>query len=113
MACLCLVLNLCSDESVDLILFSDVNRKNGYPAITDDIFVLGRILPEFFPSIFGEDEKQPLDAGASKSALHKIAEQVNEQARSSGQPEKTVEEVWSVRPTLVTLLQAYHDWSAY
>ena len=55
--------------------------------------MLGRILPEFFPSIFGEDEKQPLDAEASKQALKKIAEQVNEQARSSGQPEKSVEEV--------------------
>ena len=55
--------------------------------------MLGRILPEFFPSIFGEDEKQPLDAEGAKTALQKIAEQVNEQAKSSGQPEKSVEEV--------------------
>jgi len=55
--------------------------------------VLGRILPEFFPSIFGEDEKQPLDAEASKKALQKIAHEVNEQAKSTGQPEKSVEEV--------------------
>lgn len=68
-------------------------RKNGYPAITDANLVLGRILPEFFPSIFGEDEKQPLNAEGAKNALQKIAEQVNEQAKSSGQPEKSVEEV--------------------
>lgn len=68
-------------------------RKNGYPAITDANLVLGRILPEFFPSIFGEDEKQPLDAEASKEALKKITDQVNEQARGSGQPDKSVQEV--------------------
>ena len=69
-------------------------RKNGYPAITDANLVLGRILPEFFPSIFGEDEKQPLDADSSKQALKKITDQVNEQGKASGQPDKSVEEVW-------------------
>ncbi|KAL3135323.1 hypothetical protein ABBQ32_007517 [Trebouxia sp. C0010 RCD-2024] len=68
-------------------------RKQGYPAITDANLVLGRILPEFFPSIFGEDEKQPLDAAASKEALKKITDQVNEQGKASGQPDKSVEEV--------------------
>ena len=68
-------------------------RKNGYPAITDANLVLGRILPEFFPSIFGEDEQQPLDAEASKQALKKITDQVNEQGKASGQPDKSVQEV--------------------
>ena len=58
--------------------------------------MLGRILPEFFPSIFGEDEKQPLDAEAAKEALKKITDQVNEQSKSSGQPDKSVEEVKEV-----------------
>ena len=57
--------------------------------------MLGRILPDFFPSIFGEDEKQPLDAEASKQALKNIADQVNEQGKASGQPDKSVEEVWN------------------
>jgi hypothetical protein len=74
-------------------LLSVLGRKNGYPAITDANLVLGRILPDFFPSIFGEDEKQSLDAEASKQALQKIAHEVNEQAKSTGQPEKSVEEV--------------------
>ena len=68
-------------------------RKKGFPAITDANLVLGRILPEFFPSIFGEDEKQPLDAEAAKEALKKITDQVNEQSKSSGQADKSVEEV--------------------
>jgi 5-oxoprolinase (ATP-hydrolysing) len=35
--------------------------KGGPLAVTDANVVLGRILPEFFPKIFGLDEKQPLD----------------------------------------------------
>ena len=73
-------------------------RKNGFPAITDANLVLGRILPDFFPSIFGEDEKQSLDAEAAKQALKKITDQVNEQGKASGQPDKSVEEVRNSRP---------------
>jgi 5-oxoprolinase (ATP-hydrolysing) len=36
-------------------------RKGGHLTVTDANVVLGRILPEFFPQIFGPDEKQPLD----------------------------------------------------
>jgi 5-oxoprolinase (ATP-hydrolysing) len=31
-------------------------RKGGYAAITDANLVLGRIMPEFFPNIFGPHE---------------------------------------------------------
>ena len=68
-------------------------RKKGYPAITDANLVLGRILPEFFPAIFGETEDQPLDADASFKALEEIAEEVNIQSKKRGQPEKSVDEV--------------------
>lgn len=36
-------------------------RKNGYLTVTDANLCLGRILPEFFPHIFGATEDQPLD----------------------------------------------------
>lgn len=36
-------------------------RKDGHLAVTDANLVLGRILPEYFPHIFGPDERQPLD----------------------------------------------------
>ncbi len=87
-----------------------LGRKNGYPAITDANLVLGRILPEFFPSIFGEDEKQPLDAEASKEALQKIAHEVNEQAKSTGQPEKSVEEVCKVLSLMSYLYKKLVFW---
>lgn len=36
-------------------------RKNGYLAVTDANLVLGRIIPDFFPHIFGPTEDLPLD----------------------------------------------------
>ena len=36
-------------------------RNNGYIALTDANLVLGRILPEYFPHIFGKNESEPLD----------------------------------------------------
>ncbi|KAL8283634.1 hypothetical protein RQP46_005429 [Phenoliferia psychrophenolica] len=52
-------------------------RKNGPPAITDANLVLGRLLPEHFPKIFGESEREPLDVEASRLALEKLANEVN------------------------------------
>lgn len=68
-------------------------RKKGYPAITDANLVLGRILPEFFPSIFGETEDQPLDQEASERALEDITKEVNELTEQQGQPKKSTDEV--------------------
>ena len=68
-------------------------RKGGYPAITDANLVLGRILPDFFPKIFGQHENEALDAEAARKALDKLAQQVNQQAAAAGQPKKSVDEV--------------------
>jgi Hydantoinase/oxoprolinase len=43
-------------------------RKGGHLAITDANLVLGRILPDFFPKIFGPHEDEPLDGDAARSA---------------------------------------------
>ncbi len=66
-------------------------RKGGYAAITDANLVLGRIMPDFFPNIFGPNEDQPLHADAARNALEDLARQVNE--GSPGQPAKSVDEV--------------------
>ncbi len=34
--------------------------KNGYLAVTDANLMLNRIIPKYFPKIFGENEDQPL-----------------------------------------------------
>ena len=52
-------------------------RKGGPLAVTDANLLLGRLLPEFFPKIFGKSEDQPLDAEASRVAFEKLADEVN------------------------------------
>ncbi|GJC98517.1 hydantoinase B/oxoprolinase [Colletotrichum higginsianum] len=54
-------------------------RKGGPATVTDANLYLGRLLPEFFPKIFGENEDQELDAEASKKVLQELADQVNKE----------------------------------
>ncbi|EXJ93815.1 5-oxoprolinase (ATP-hydrolysing) [Capronia coronata CBS 617.96] len=53
-------------------------RKGGPLTVTDANLVLGRIRPEFFPSIFGPNEDLPLDIMASKALFEKLAAEINE-----------------------------------
>lgn len=52
-------------------------RKGGPATVTDANLYLGRLLPEFFPKIFGKNEDEGLDVEASQAALQTLAEQVN------------------------------------
>ena len=56
--------------------------------------MLGRILPEFFPAIFGKTEDQPLDGDAALHALELIADEVNKQAKKLSQPWKSIDQVY-------------------
>jgi 5-oxoprolinase (ATP-hydrolysing) len=53
-------------------------RKNGYLAVTDANAVLGRVLPEYFPHIFGPNEDEPLDVEGARKAFEKLAEEEEE-----------------------------------
>ncbi|KAM4065440.1 hydantoinase b/oxoprolinase domain-containing protein [Hirsutella rhossiliensis] len=64
-------------------------RKGGPPTVTDANLYLGRLLPEFFPRIFGKNEDEGLDPEASKRVLQELADQVN---KETGQ-NLTVDEV--------------------
>ena len=44
--------------------------------MTDANLVLGRLLPAYFPSIFGENEDQPLDVEATRIAFEKLTKEV-------------------------------------
>eukprot|EP00884_Botryococcus_braunii_P001197 jgi/Botrbrau1/11078/Bobra.0302s0020.1 len=68
-------------------------RKGGFAAITDANLVLGRIVPEYFPHIFGPHEDQPLDEEAARKALQELADQVNQHAGDHGLPTKSLDEV--------------------
>ena len=45
--------------------------------MTDANLMLGRLIPDYFPKIFGKSEKEPLDKDASRVAFEKIVEEIN------------------------------------
>ena len=58
-------------------------KKGGYLAITDANLLLGRVIPEYFPKIFGKSEREALDYEATKQAF--------EQLRIENQIDMTIE----------------------
>ena len=54
-------------------------RKGGPATVTDANLYLGRLLPDFFPKIFGKNEDEGLDAEASRKVLQELADQVNQE----------------------------------
>jgi len=53
-------------------------RKNGHLAVTDANIVLGRVIPEHFPQIFGPNEDQPLHLEGSREAFVSLIQQHQE-----------------------------------
>ena len=50
-------------------------RKNGYLAVTDANVVLGRVVPQHFPNIFGPNEDEPLDVDGARLAFEELAKE--------------------------------------
>lgn len=59
-------------------------RKGGPLTITDANLFLGRLLPEFFPKIFGKEENEGLDYAASEKLFTELSEKINEELRIDG-----------------------------
>lgn len=59
-------------------------RKEGPLTITDANLMLGRLLPEFFPKIFGKNEDEGLDIEASKKLFEELTKQINDEVSSGG-----------------------------
>ena len=55
-----------------------VDRKGGPLAVTDANLILGRLIPNYFPKIFGKSEKEPLDINASESAFELLVKEINQ-----------------------------------
>ncbi|KAJ1519393.1 hypothetical protein ONE63_004685 [Megalurothrips usitatus] len=53
-------------------------RKGGPLTVTDANLCLGRLLPEYFPKIFGPTEDQPLDRQSTMSAFDSLTVEVND-----------------------------------
>jgi len=57
-------------------------RKKGYLAVTDANVVLGRVIPEHFPSIFGPKEDEPLDLEGARGAFAELCKEEEASDRS-------------------------------
>lgn len=68
-------------------------RNSGYLSITDANLILGRLLPDFFPKIFGPNENQELDIHATKQAFQTLTLDINSYLREKNQPEMSLEQV--------------------
>ncbi|KAJ7968290.1 5-oxoprolinase [Quillaja saponaria] len=72
-------------------------RKGGELAVTDANLILGYVIPDYFPSIFGPKEDQPLDIKATREEFAKLAQQINAYRRNQVQDpsakDMTVEEI--------------------
>ncbi|QKX60219.1 uncharacterized protein TRUGW13939_07362 [Talaromyces rugulosus] len=64
-------------------------RKGGPLTISDANAFTGRLLPEYFPKIFGKSEKEPFDVDITRTKFAELAKQISEE---TGQ-KKTAEEV--------------------
>jgi 5-oxoprolinase (ATP-hydrolysing) len=52
-------------------------RRGGPLAVTDANVMVGKLMPDFFPRIFGRGQDQPLDAEAVRTAFANLAGEVN------------------------------------
>lgn len=69
-------------------------RKGGPLTVTDANLVLGRLLPEFFPKIFGERENQGLDIKSSEGLFQTLTDEINEGIAPGEQKKKmSIDEV--------------------
>ncbi|OBT70409.1 hypothetical protein VE03_00215 [Pseudogymnoascus sp. 23342-1-I1] len=66
-------------------------RKGGPLTVTDANLFLGRLIPEYFPKIFGKDENEYLDTVATEELFGKIAVDINNEVSSGAERLSTKE----------------------
>lgn len=68
-------------------------RKGGPLTVTDANLFLGRLLPEYFPHIFGPNEDQPLDTETTARLFNELTQKINIERRHQSQEEYSPEEI--------------------
>ena len=68
-------------------------RKGGPLTITDANLLLGRLLPDFFPKIFGKNEDEGIDETAGRKLFEELTDQINKDIAGSGKDKMSVDEV--------------------
>lgn len=68
-------------------------RKGGPLTVTDCNLFLGRIIPDYFPRIFGPNQDEPLDVDIVVEKFNALTDQINKEQREDNKKELTVEQV--------------------
>ncbi|XP_011204171.2 5-oxoprolinase [Bactrocera dorsalis] len=69
-------------------------KKGGPLTVTDANLILGRLLPEYFPKIFGPKENEALDYAITKAKFDEMRALINEHLKSGGDSKQlSVEDV--------------------
>jgi 5-oxoprolinase (ATP-hydrolysing) len=55
-------------------------RRGGPLAVTDANVMAGKLIPDFFPKIFGPEQNQPLDAESVRNAFAELAKEVGDKS---------------------------------
>ncbi|KAJ6172219.1 5-oxoprolinase (ATP-hydrolyzing) [Penicillium chermesinum] len=61
-------------------------RKGGPLTVTDANLMLGRLLPQYFPSIFGPNEDQPLDDEIVREKFAELTQKINAETHRTMSP---------------------------
>jgi 5-oxoprolinase (ATP-hydrolysing) len=65
-------------------------RRGGPLAVTDANVMVGKLMPAFFPKIFGPKQDLPLDADTVRAGFAALARQVNETSPGSGRSAEAI-----------------------
>lgn len=68
-------------------------RKGGPLTVTDANLALNRVVPDYFPNIFGPEENQPLDKNIVLNKFQEIRSEINKFHKKENLPLMSVEEV--------------------
>ena len=66
-------------------------RRGGPLSVTDCNVLLGKIQPQYFPSVFGPGGDEPLDVGAARAAFARLTAEINAASRTSYSSEDVAE----------------------
>ncbi|ELT87012.1 hypothetical protein CAPTEDRAFT_176070 [Capitella teleta] len=80
-------------------------KKGGSLAVTDANLILGRLMPEYFPCIFGVNEDEPLDKDATRRAFEELTNEVNGFIQS----QKTEKEMLSVEEVAMGFIRVANE----
>ena len=68
-------------------------KKGGPLTITDANLLLGRLIPDYFPKIFGPNENEPLDYSATEKLFKVISKEINDFQEINGGENLNLEEI--------------------